>query len=155
MTDTILGVWTIALRCSWKISPLHFGEIVVVSKSLTCLLNYNLRVPHINIIALISPLLQIQLQIQQIPPAMASKFVENLEEVPITHPHLNVSLDDILAEEGRKRSSSQSSSSSHSNGRSGSETAQSPTSPTHPEGHLGSITRRAFALGSKKIRRTS
>ncbi|KAG9205831.1 hypothetical protein G6514_006105 [Epicoccum nigrum] len=79
---------------------------------------------------------------------MASKFVENLEEVPITHPHLNVSLDDILAEEGRKRSSSQSSASSNSNGRSESETAQSPTSPTHPEGHLGSIKRRAFALGN-------
>ncbi|KAF2996652.1 hypothetical protein E8E13_003533 [Curvularia kusanoi] len=81
---------------------------------------------------------------------MASKFVENLEEVPITHPHLNVSLDDILAEEGRKRSSSQSSQSSNSNGRSGSESAQSPTSPTHHEGHLGSIRRRAFTLGSKK-----
>jgi lariat debranching enzyme len=104
---------------------------------------------------LILPLHQIQLQINNIAPAMASKFVENLEEVPITHPHLNVSLDDILAEEGRKRSSSQSSESSNSNGRSGSETAQSPTSPTHPEGHLGSIKRRAFALGSKKIRRAS
>jgi hypothetical protein len=38
---------------------------------------------------------------------MASRFVENLDEVPITHPHLNVSLDDILAEESRKRSTSQ------------------------------------------------
>jgi lariat debranching enzyme len=85
---------------------------------------------------------------------MASKFVENLEEVPITHPHLNVSLDDILAEEGRKRSDSQSSASSNSNGRSGSESAQSPTSPTH-ESHLGSIKRRAFTLGSKKIRRAT
>lgn len=87
-------------------------------------------------------------------PTMASKFVENLEEVPITHPHLNVSLDDILAEEGRKRSASQSSDSSNSNGRSGSESAQSPTSPQH-ESPLGSIKRRAFTLGSKKIRRPS
>jgi lariat debranching enzyme len=86
---------------------------------------------------------------------MASKFVENLEEVPNTHPHLNVSLEDILAEEGRKRSSSQSSESSNSNGRSGSEGAQSPTSPTHHESHLGSIRRRAFTLGSKKVRRAS
>ena len=83
---------------------------------------------------------------------MASKFVENLEEVPITHPHLNVSLDDILAEEGRRRSASQSSESSNSNGRSGSESAQSPTSPTH-ESHLGSIKRRALTLGSRKVRR--
>lgn len=83
---------------------------------------------------------------------MASKFVENLQEVPITHPHLNVSLDDILAEEGRKRSASQSSESSNSNGRSGSESAQSPTSPVH-ESHLGSIKRRALTLGSKKVRR--
>lgn len=86
---------------------------------------------------------------------MASKFVENLEEVPITHPHLNVNLEDILAEEGRKRSSSQSSEFSNSNERSGSEGAQSPTSPTHHESHLGSIKRRAFTLGSKKVRRAS
>ena len=80
---------------------------------------------------------------------MASRFVENLEEVPITHPHLNVSLDDILAEEGRKRSSSQSSDSSETRP-SGSSSAASPTSPTHE-----SKIKRAFTLGSKKGRRSS
>jgi hypothetical protein len=80
---------------------------------------------------------------------MASRFVENLEEVPISHPHLNVSLDDILAEEGRKRSSSQSSDSTETR-RSGSSTAASPTSPTHE-----SKIKRAFTLGSKKARRSS
>ena len=81
---------------------------------------------------------------------MASRFVENLEDVPITHPHLNVSLEDILAEEGRKRSTSQSSESSHTV-RSGSESAPSPTSPTS-ESKMDSIKRRAFTLGSKKGR---
>ncbi|KAI4687542.1 uncharacterized protein J4E88_003132 [Alternaria novae-zelandiae] len=81
---------------------------------------------------------------------MASRFVENLEEVPISHPHLNVSLDDILAEESRKRSSSQSSASSDPR-RSGSSSTPSPTSPTTTESKL----KRAFTLGSKKGRRTS
>ncbi|KAI4609027.1 uncharacterized protein J4E87_005199 [Alternaria ethzedia] len=81
---------------------------------------------------------------------MASRFVENLEEVPISHPHLNVSLDDILAEESRKRSSSQSSASSDPR-RSGSSSTPSPTSPTATESKL----KRAFTLGSKKGRRTS
>jgi lariat debranching enzyme len=84
---------------------------------------------------------------------MASRFVENLEEVPITHPHLNVSLEDILAEESRKRSTSQSSDSSHTD-RSGSDSAQSPTSPTS-EGKMNAIRRRALTLGSKKGRRTT
>lgn len=83
---------------------------------------------------------------------MASRFVENLEEVPITHPHLNVSLDDILAEESRKRSSSQSSDSSHTD-RSGSDSAASPMSPTS-DSKMSAIKRRAFTLGSKKGRRT-
>jgi lariat debranching enzyme len=84
---------------------------------------------------------------------MGSKFVENLSEVPITHPHLNVSLEDILAEEGRKRSASQSSSSSQTtSARSGSDAATSPTSPTQAS-KMGSIRRRALTLGSKKIRR--
>ncbi|CAO2650764.1 Nn.00g020560.m01.CDS01 [Neocucurbitaria sp. VM-36] len=82
---------------------------------------------------------------------MASRFVENLEEVPITHPHLNVSLEDILAEENRKRSGSHSSESS-TNGRSGSDSVPSPTSPTS-EGKA--VKRRAFTLGSRKGRRAS
>jgi lariat debranching enzyme len=82
---------------------------------------------------------------------MASRFVENLEEVPITHPHLNVSLDDILAEESRKRSTSQSSySSAH---QSGSDSTSTPSSPTS-ESKMNSIKRRALTLGSKKGRRT-
>ncbi|KAF7676907.1 hypothetical protein GT037_005119 [Alternaria burnsii] len=76
---------------------------------------------------------------------MASRFVENLEEVPISHPHLNVSLDDILAEESRKRSSSQSSGSSETR-RSGSSSTPSPTSPINTESKL----KRAFTIGSKK-----
>jgi lariat debranching enzyme len=85
---------------------------------------------------------------------MASKFVENLSDVPITHPHLNVSLDDILAEEGRRRSASQSSTSSHTTtARSASDAAQ-PPSPTHPS-KMGSIRRHALNLGSKKVRRVS
>jgi lariat debranching enzyme len=87
---------------------------------------------------------------------MSSRFVENLETIaPITHPHLNVSLDDILAEEGRKRSSSHSSESSQTSGRrSGSDATPSPSSPT-TESKIDSIRRRAFTLGSKKGRRTS
>ncbi|KAL6706765.1 hypothetical protein ACN47E_005101 [Coniothyrium glycines] len=87
---------------------------------------------------------------------MASRFVENLDTTtPITHPHLNVSLNDILAEEGRKRSSSQSSESSHTSDRqSGSESSNSPTSPT-TESKMDSIKRRAFTLGSKKGRTPS
>jgi lariat debranching enzyme len=84
---------------------------------------------------------------------MASRFVENLEEVSITHPHLNVSLDDILAEEGRKRSTSSSSDGSQT-ARSGSDSAPSPTSPTS-ESKMNAIRRRAFTLGSKKGRRAS
>ncbi|KAH9870683.1 hypothetical protein IAQ61_006161 [Plenodomus lingam] len=87
---------------------------------------------------------------------MASRFVENLDTVStISHPHLNVSLEDILAEEGRKRSSSQSSESSQTAGRrSGSESVASPTSPTN-ENKMDTIRRRAFTLGSKKGRRAS
>lgn len=83
---------------------------------------------------------------------MASRFVENLSEVPITHPHLNVSLDDILAEEAsRKRSGSQSSQSSQNDtSRSGSG-SDSPTSPT-TESKMNAIRRRALTLGSKKGR---
>jgi lariat debranching enzyme len=84
---------------------------------------------------------------------MASRFIENLEEVPITHPHLNVSLEDILAEDRRKRSTSQSSDNSQS-ARFGSDSPSSPTSPT-TESKMDTIKRRAFALGSKKGRRTS
>jgi lariat debranching enzyme len=80
---------------------------------------------------------------------MASRFVENLDEVPITHPHLNVSLDDILAEESRKRSTSQSS--EGSTHRSGSD---SPSSPTTSESKMNSLKRRALTLGSKKGRHT-
>lgn len=86
---------------------------------------------------------------------MSSRFVENLSEVPITHPHLNVSLDDILAEEEtRKRSGSQSSQSSQNDtsSRSGSG-SESPTSPT-TESKMNAIRRRALTLGSKKGRRT-
>ena len=83
---------------------------------------------------------------------MASKFVENLEEVPTTHPHLNVSLDDVLAEDNRRRSGSHSSDSSQaSSPRSGS---TSPTSP-NTESKINAIRRRAFTLGSKKGRRDS
>lgn len=87
---------------------------------------------------------------------MTSKFQEILEpsEAPTyTHPHLNVSLEDILAEEGRKRSDSQSSASSHtSNSRSSSsDDLKSPTTEEKKEG----LRRRAFTLGSKKFRRSS
>jgi lariat debranching enzyme len=84
---------------------------------------------------------------------MSSRFVENLEEVPITHPHLNVSLEDILAEESRKRSTSQSSDQSHAD-RSGSDSLPSPTSPTS-DSKMNLLKRRALALGSKKGRRDS
>lgn len=95
-------------------------------------------------------------QLHTYTPAMASRFVENLDTVStISHPHLNVSLEDILAEEGRKRSSSQSSESSQTAGRrSGSESVASPTSPTN-ENKMDTIRRRAFTLGSKKGRRAS
>jgi lariat debranching enzyme len=81
---------------------------------------------------------------------MASRFVENLEEVPITHPHLNVSLEDILAEDMRKRSTSSSSDSA------GSDSPSSPTSPISPTSasKMDTIRRRALALGSKKGRRS-
>lgn len=83
---------------------------------------------------------------------MTSKFTEILEpsEAPTyTHPHLNVSLEDVLAEEGRKRSASQSSQSSGS--RSGSD---SPASPTD-EGKSKMFRRRAFTFGAKKDRRAT
>ncbi|KAF2739990.1 DBR1-domain-containing protein [Polyplosphaeria fusca] len=84
--------------------------------------------------------------------AMTSKFTEILEpsEAPTyTHPHLNVSLEDVLAEEGRKRSASQS---SHSSGfRSGSDSPNSPTDDTKEK----SSRRRAFTFGTKKDRRVS
>ncbi|EUC50153.1 hypothetical protein COCMIDRAFT_1115 [Bipolaris oryzae ATCC 44560] len=64
---------------------------------------------------------------------MASRFVENLEEVSISHPHLNVSLDDILAEERRSTSA-----------------AMMPTSPT-----TESKIKRAFTIGGKKGRRST
>ncbi|KAF2798322.1 hypothetical protein K505DRAFT_321944 [Melanomma pulvis-pyrius CBS 109.77] len=86
---------------------------------------------------------------------MPSKFTEILEpsEAPTySHPHLNVSLEDILAEEGRKRSTSHSSSSSHSSTpRSGSDSPKSPTE----ESKASLFRRRAFTLGSKKGRRAS
>ncbi|KAI8936561.1 hypothetical protein NX059_006962 [Plenodomus lindquistii] len=87
---------------------------------------------------------------------MASRFVENLDTVaPISHPHLNVSLDDILAEESRKRSLSQSSESSQpADRRSGGDQCASPTSPT-AESKMDTIRRRALTLGSKKGRRAS
>ncbi|KAL5120223.1 lariat debranching enzyme [Pleosporales sp. CAS-2024a] len=81
---------------------------------------------------------------------MASRFVENLDEVLITHPHLNVSLDDILAEEGRKRSSSQSSHTSYTP-RSGSDSAAIPVSPAS-ESKRNTLKRRAMHLGSNKGR---
>jgi len=86
---------------------------------------------------------------------MTSKFVELLdpsEASAYSHPHLNVSLEDILAEEGRERSASQSSSNSESSPpRSGSDGPKSPT-----EESKGSMfRRRAFTLGTKMGRRTS
>lgn len=81
---------------------------------------------------------------------MASRFVENLEEVPNSHPHLNVSLDDILAEERRKRSSSQSSGSSEPRRSGSTSAAMMPTSPT-----TESKIKRAFTIGGKKGRRSS
>ncbi|EOA82195.1 uncharacterized protein SETTUDRAFT_44078 [Exserohilum turcica Et28A] len=77
---------------------------------------------------------------------MASRFVENLQEVPISHPHLNVSLDDILAEERRKRSSSQSSASSETRRSGSTSAAMSPTSPTSTESKI----KRAFTIAGKK-----
>ncbi|EMD91694.1 hypothetical protein COCC4DRAFT_57286 [Bipolaris maydis ATCC 48331] len=81
---------------------------------------------------------------------MASRFVENLEEVPISHPHLNVSLDDILAEERRKRSSSQSSASSEPRRSGSTSAAMMPASPT-----TESKIKRAFTIGGKKGRRST
>lgn len=84
---------------------------------------------------------------------MTSKFTEILEpsKAPTyTHPHLNVSLEDILAEEGRKRSNSQSSASSQNSApRSGSDSPKSPT-----EEKKEGIRRRAFTFGSKRRSRT-
>ncbi|KAF2002873.1 DBR1-domain-containing protein [Amniculicola lignicola CBS 123094] len=74
-----------------------------------------------------------------------AKILEPSEQPTYTHPHLNVSLEDILAEEGRRRSDSQSSSSSGST---------SPKSPTD-EGKGRGLKRRGFTFGSKKGRRTS
>lgn len=89
-----------------------------------------------------------------------SKFMEILEptEAPsiTTHPHLNVSLEDILAEEGRKRSASQSSESSQagspdSGSGSGNESLKSPTE----ESKASAFRRRALTLGSRKGRRAT
>ncbi|KAK7193803.1 hypothetical protein PSPO01_00476 [Paraphaeosphaeria sporulosa] len=85
----------------------------------------------------------------------STKFIEILEpaQAPTyTHPHLNVSLDDIL-KEGRERSASQSSESSQSQSQRSSGST-SPKSPTD-ESKSSSFRRRAFTLGSKKGRRTS
>ncbi|KAF2266967.1 hypothetical protein CC78DRAFT_577500 [Lojkania enalia] len=85
---------------------------------------------------------------------MTSKFTEILEpsEAPTyTHPHLNVSLEDILAEEGRKRSGSESSTSSQHDDNSGSDTPKSPTDL----GKAKSLRRRAFTFGNKKGRHVS
>ncbi|KAF2131573.1 hypothetical protein P153DRAFT_383667 [Dothidotthia symphoricarpi CBS 119687] len=83
---------------------------------------------------------------------MTSKFTEILEptQAPTyTHPHLNVSLEDILAEEGRKRSASQSSQGSQTG--SDSSAPPSPTSSTHDHASkMGLLKRRAFTLGTKK-----
>lgn len=86
---------------------------------------------------------------------MASRFVENFDSVaPISHPHLNVSLDDILAEEGRKRSSSQSSESSQNTShRSGSNASATTISPTNAS--KMSTIKRSFTIISKKDRRAS
>lgn len=83
---------------------------------------------------------------------MTSKFQEILEpaEAPTyTHPHLNVSLEDIL-KEGRERSASQSSASSQSHFGSGSGN-ESPKSPTQES--KSSAFKRRITLGSKKGRR--
>lgn len=85
----------------------------------------------------------------------STKFIEILEptQAPTyTHPHLNVSLDDIL-KEGRERSASQSSESSQSQSHQSSGST-SPKSPTD-ESKSSSFRRRAFTLGSKKGHRTS
>ncbi|KAF2018975.1 hypothetical protein BU24DRAFT_458698 [Aaosphaeria arxii CBS 175.79] len=88
---------------------------------------------------------------------MTSKFTEILEpsEAPTyTHPHLNVSLEDVLAEEGRKRSGSHSSSSSHSsNSRTGSDAA--PKSPTSSEESVKDGLKRRFTFGRNKARRST
>jgi len=86
---------------------------------------------------------------------MSSRFVENLDTfAPISHPHLNVSLEDILAEEGRKRSSSQSSESSQNTSHpSGSYVSANPTSPTNVT-KFGTM-KRSFTLATKKDRRPS
>lgn len=87
-----------------------------------------------------------------------SKFMEILEptEAPsiTTHPHLNVSLEDILAEEGRKRSVSQSSEGSQSGSRDSGSGSESPKSPTD-ESKSSAFRRRAFTLGSRKGRRAT
>lgn len=82
----------------------------------------------------------------------STKFIEILEpaQAPTyTHPHLNVSLDDILRE-GRERSASESSASSQPHQSSGNSSPKSPTD----ESKGSSFKRRAFALGSKKGRRS-
>ena len=80
----------------------------------------------------------------------STKFIEILEPAQApsyTHPHLNVSLEDILRE-GRERSASESSASSHSH----SSDNGNPKSPTD-ESKSSAFKRRAFNLGSKKGRR--
>ncbi len=88
---------------------------------------------------------------------MASRFVENLTDIPISHPHLNVSLSDILAEETRKRSVSSSSTSSTTSSHSTSPTSSTtPTSPrpTSPGGlnRQNATRKRGFTLSGRKGR---
>lgn len=86
-------------------------------------------------------------------PTTTTKFIEILEPAhapTYTHPHLNVSLEDILRE-GRERSASESSESgSSAQSRKSSDTATAPAE----ESKASAFRRRAFTLGSKKGRRT-
>ena len=86
---------------------------------------------------------------------MTSKFTEILDTAnapAYTHPHLNVSLEDILAEEGRKRSSSESSESLNSNSSAPRFGSKSPdfSSLSSPSPTKESIKRR-FTLGRKRM----
>lgn len=153
-TATIFAVWTHTSAFGLVIPGDHFPKVQLSKaeshKTLDICLHCSSKSDH-----LATSILQLRASPSHTHAyTMASRFVENLESTTsITHPHLNVSLDDILAEEGRKRSSSHSSEGSHSSDRrSGSDTTSSPTSPTS-ESKMDSIKRRALSLGSKKGRR--
>lgn len=86
---------------------------------------------------------------------MSSRFVENLDAFPpISHPHLNVSLEDILAEESRKRMSSQSIESTQNSSQ---RSASNPSTTSISSTNLSKLStiKRSLTHRTKKNLRTS